>query len=133
LQVLDSSFKNFKHLFAFAKKQGALMVLSWMFFASVGIIVSSYYKMTLGCEILDIPVWFLIHRPLMLAATFTTLASFFVVWSALKWGWVVSGTGDFSDAEFAHSIFGSLVIGFSIFQVFFLNSTELIHSASFIQ
>lgn len=79
--------------------------------------MSRYYKNTLGeKELFGKKLWFVLHRPLMTLAVVLTLTAFLVILSSLKWTWAVAGN-NYSDTQFAHSIFGMFVIGLSIFQV----------------
>lgn len=116
-----------------AKAHGALMVFAWMLFASTGILFARFFKFKsglkvliysnllfiiryyrfLGGEILKKPIWFQVHRALMLSVPVISIVSFLVILADVQWKWISQTIS----LNFAHSIIGIITIGLSVIQV----------------
>ena len=92
------------------------MVIAWLFFASLGL-TGPFYKRLLKEEFFGKEAWFILHRACMTFATFLALAALIIILDLYKWTWITAGN-DWSDAEFAHSVFGMLVLFLAFIQVF---------------
>jgi hypothetical protein len=80
------------------------------------IIMKRYYKYIFpNVTILKVQFWFNVHRILMVFALICSIISFIVILADLKWKWIE--LTDMQVVNFAHSISGIFVIGFSVIQV----------------
>lgn len=66
--------------------------------------------------ILDVKLWFNIHRILMILLQFVTITGFCVILFDSHWKWIKHSKENF--VNFLHSIFGIVLIGFAVVQVF---------------
>ena len=66
--------------------------------------------------ILDVKLWFNIHRILMILLQSVTITGFFVILFDSHWKWIKYSKENL--VNFLHSIFGIVLIGFSVVQVF---------------
>ncbi|CAF1098188.1 unnamed protein product [Brachionus calyciflorus] len=99
-----------------SKAHACLMVFAWMFCVSTGIILARYYKYILpSIKIQKMMFWFQAHRAIMIFVPICSLAAFLVILADVGWKWVETT----SKVSFAHSIFGMVLIGLSLIQVFF--------------
>ena len=56
------------------------MVISWIFFVSIGILLSRYYRYLLPTtKLCGVEFWFFLHRIIMIFATVCTIIAFCVV------------------------------------------------------
>jgi len=96
------------------------MVISWIFFVTIGILLSRYFKYLLpNKKFCGVEFWLFIHRIIMILATVCTLIAFCVVLVGLEGKWVPTK----DKVKFTHSIFGLFTILFSIVQVIYLLPT----------
>ena len=91
------------------------MVIAWILFASTGILMPKYYRYLGSDTICGLPVWFFIHRPLMIISAVITFTSFIVILSDKNWKWVIASNN--TSVVFTHSIFGIVTISFTVVQV----------------
>ncbi|RNA44203.1 ferric-chelate reductase 1 -like protein [Brachionus plicatilis] len=81
--------------------KSSIMAFSWMFLSTLGILFARYYKyLGKNKTLCGVQIWFVFHRPLMLAT---------------NWKWTSSQV----KINFAHSIIGILTIGISVIQPIF--------------
>ena len=89
------------------KAHGLLMIFAWIILVSTGILVARYFKPAWPkSKICGKPVWFAIHRTVMVTAVVLTLISFVLILVYKKGQW----SSPLSKRAFAHSIVGILVI-----------------------
>ena len=91
------------------------MAISWMFFASIGILFARYYKDILS----DVTsgVWFIAHRIIMFTVVVLTLIGLVLILTALDWKWIESTNNN--RLALTHSILGITAASLAIVQVFF--------------
>jgi hypothetical protein len=96
-----------------AKIHGCLMVFAWVFLASIGILIARYFKNLGGKrKVLNVHIWFLIHRSCMSLVWLISIASFLIILWNNEWNWVLKA----SKIPFLHSVFGMLTIGLTFIQ-----------------
>jgi hypothetical protein len=97
-----------------AKAHAILMIIAWMFFVPTAIITARYFKFVYpDTMVLGKQIWFTIHRSCMIFSYVLSFIAFLVILSYLDWQWI-----DPSESlNFAHSIFGIVVLGLALFQV----------------
>lgn len=94
---------------------GMLMIFTWIFVVSNGILISRYFRrIEFEGHIGSLISWFEIHRILMSLASVTTLLGFFFIFTALQGNWVETNW----NCAFVHSILGIVVIGLTFSQPF---------------
>jgi uncharacterized membrane protein len=64
-------------------------------------------------KIINMPIWFNVHRTFMILVPVISIISFLVILSFEQWSWVDQS----NQLNFAHSIIGMITIGFSIIQM----------------
>lgn len=97
---------------ALAIAHGCLMLIAWVFFVSLGKITARYYKETWEEKVLDLAVWFQIHRTCMVTAWICfVIATILIIYQVSGW---VSNRGD----SFSHSIVGIIAVCLGILQPF---------------
>ncbi len=95
---------------------GMIMVFAWIFFASTGILISRYFKISWSNnKICGEAAWFAAHRFILSIATILTIVGFLFVLVASQGTWVKSTD---EKTHFTHSITGAIVISFAFFQPF---------------
>lgn len=89
------------------------MLFAWILFVSTGILIAQFFKKAWPDQkICGKPIWFAMHRAMMLCAATFTITGFILILVYKKGKWVsVDGP-----IQFAHSIFGIIVISFAIIQ-----------------
>ena len=109
------SVPNADDSMALIRVHGILMIVTWIFIVSTGMVISRYFKDTWkhAC-ICGTAAWFDVHRLLMSLAAILTLVGFFIIIVFRQGTWV---TRDWTRA-YAHSIAGALVIGLVYCQLF---------------
>ena len=90
------------------------MTTAWLLFASFGIFLARYFKYIMpGKKILDLAVWFVLHRAIMIAIPLVSIGAFVIILADLGWSWVEMS----EPLAFSHSIIGIVTVGLSIIQV----------------
>ncbi|CAF0806427.1 unnamed protein product [Brachionus calyciflorus] len=96
-----------------AKAHGILMMFSWMFLSTLGILFARYYKyLNSNKTYFGVQLWFVFHRSLMVSVTMLSLLGLLLILIAKNWKW----TSSILKINFTHSIIGILTISFSVFQ-----------------
>jgi hypothetical protein len=91
------------------------MIISWMLFASTGILIARYFKFMLpNFKLCNLDFWFILHRPIMISVTIISVLGFISILWHSNWQWVSLSN---SVIVFVHSIFGIVTICLSIVQV----------------
>ncbi|XP_012939508.1 putative ferric-chelate reductase 1 homolog [Aplysia californica] len=72
--------------FPLIKAHGCLMIIAWIYFASIGIILARYYKPVWVDLMCSQKVWFQIHRTCMVFAFLCTGVGFALIFAEVK-GW----------------------------------------------
>jgi len=95
------------------KAHGIIMVFTWIFIASTGIILARYFKRSWPEQTLcGKPIWYSTHRLLMSLVSALTLLGFMFVLVYTGGQWVKE------DHEKAHAIIGAIVTGLAFIQPF---------------
>ncbi|KAK0063036.1 ferric-chelate reductase 1 isoform X2 [Biomphalaria pfeifferi] len=76
---------------ALVKAHGCLMVVAWVFFASIGLVVARYYKPVLSGTMCSQKIWFQVHRFSMVLVLCVTAIAFIIIF--------VKEDGKWSDLE----------------------------------
>uniref|UniRef100_A0A2C9KZ33 Ferric-chelate reductase 1 n=1 Tax=Biomphalaria glabrata TaxID=6526 RepID=A0A2C9KZ33_BIOGL len=76
---------------ALVKAHGCLMVVAWVFFASIGLVVARYYKPVLSGTMCSQKIWFQVHRFSMVLVLCVTAIAFIIIF--------VKEDGEWSDLE----------------------------------
>ncbi|OWA52661.1 putative ferric-chelate reductase 1-like protein [Hypsibius exemplaris] len=93
------------------KAHAGLMVGAWMFLASVGIFTARYYKpMWPGTKPCGLPVWFHIHRPIMILAISAAIAAFVLIFVQVR-AWTATPV-----SVNPHPIIGIIAFGLGLIQ-----------------
>ncbi|XP_072017628.1 uncharacterized protein [Amphiura filiformis] len=93
------------------KAHGCLMVVAWLVLASIGITMARYYKpMAPGKKYCKKPVWFAVHRFVMVSAFLLTVAAFIIIFISVG-GFIERQQDSESgpDTRFLHALLGTLV------------------------
>ncbi|XP_072024040.1 putative ferric-chelate reductase 1 [Amphiura filiformis] len=92
------------------KAHGCLMIIAWVGFASIGITIARYMKhVHPGTKICDKkPVWFAVHRFVMVMAFLCTVAAFVIIFISVG-GFVDPIQGRPIDTRYIHAILGTIV------------------------
>ncbi|XP_046584644.1 putative ferric-chelate reductase 1 homolog [Haliotis rubra] len=91
---------------AFVKAHGSLMVLAWIFAASLGIVIARYYKPQWPeSKCCGEKVWFQLHRSFMMLVLLAAVTAFILIFVDVK-GW--SELGEEASKK-AHPILGVIV------------------------
>ncbi|UJR12011.1 hypothetical protein I4U23_016189 [Adineta vaga] len=112
----DSSASEEDNRLAYA--HGTVMLITWMVFASTGILFARYGRLLrIGSKrkILGEFVWFQAHRLTLSVAAFSTLLGFFLVLAQAGGRWV--SLDDDGPYVVAHSILGIIIVGFALIQI----------------
>ncbi|CAF1038240.1 unnamed protein product [Rotaria sp. Silwood1] len=97
----------------FLRAHGIIMLFIWMLFVSTGIFIARYFKQSWPkIKLCDKPVWFAVHRLIMIFAAIMTLIAFAAILKYKHGTWISQNLS----REFAHSISGVLVVGAAIIQ-----------------
>ncbi|CAF3560781.1 unnamed protein product [Rotaria sp. Silwood1] len=97
----------------FLRAHGIIMLFIWMLFVSTGIFIARYFKQSWPKrKLCDKPVWFAVHRLIMIFAAIMTLIAFAAILKYKHGTWISQNLS----REFAHSISGVLVVGAAIIQ-----------------
>ncbi|XP_002731698.1 ferric-chelate reductase 1-like [Saccoglossus kowalevskii] len=90
------------------KIHGLFMMLGWVICASSALILARYYKpMWPNTKIFGKPIWFQVHRALMVSATICTCAGFIAIFITVG-GWVTS------ILENVHAVIGIIVTALAL-------------------
>jgi hypothetical protein len=103
--------------FGLVQAHAMVMILSWMFFGSTGILFARYGRsLRLGTrrQLLGKAVWFQIHRFLLSVTPLLTLLGFFIILVRFGGTWA---DPKISLLRFIHSIFGGIIVCCTILQV----------------
>ncbi|KAH9515394.1 DOMON domain-containing protein frrs1L [Bulinus truncatus] len=73
------------------KAHGCLMVVAWVFFASIGLVVARFYKPVLTGTMCSQKIWFQVHRFSMVLVLVITAIAFIIIF--------VKENGEWSDVE----------------------------------
>jgi hypothetical protein len=99
-----------------AKVHGSLMIIAWVFLASIGIMIARFYKpMWSNRPIGKLRVWFTFHRPVQMAVLALSLLGLLAILIDKGFTWSTSGN------ELTHSILGIIVISLALLNVSFIN------------
>lgn len=81
----------------------SLAIISWILFASTGIIVARYFKgLYENLKPCKVNVWFFLHRPIMIMVALLSVVSFAFILSYKNWKWIPS----LNKKAFIHSLCG---------------------------
>ena len=109
------SIPNDDDSIALIRVHGILMIVTWIFIVSTGMLISRYFKETWKNALIGrTAAWFDVHRLLMSLAAILTLVGFFVIVIFLQGTWIHRGW----TRSYAHSVTGALVIGLAYCQLF---------------
>ncbi|CAF1370285.1 unnamed protein product [Adineta ricciae] len=114
--VSDNSTSQEDNRLAYA--HGTVMAITWMVFASTGILFARYGRLLrIGSKrkVLGEFVWFQAHRLTLSVAAFSTLLGFFLVLAQATGSWV--SLDDDGPYVVAHSILGIMIVGFALIQI----------------
>lgn len=94
------------------KVHGSLMMIAWIFCASIGVVLARHYKpMWPNSKILNEKVWFTFHRMLMVTAFLTCAAAFIIIFvDVKKWSELTGAT----NWQKAHPYLGVIVTFFVV-------------------
>lgn len=91
----------------FLRAHGIFMLFTWILFVSTGIIIARYFKKTwLTKKLCGKPIWFSVHRTVMIFAAIMTLVAFGCILISKRGAWI---NGNLS-LELTHSIIGIFVV-----------------------
>ncbi|UJR22830.1 hypothetical protein I4U23_025860 [Adineta vaga] len=102
--------------FTLSRAHGTVMVMTWVVFASSGILFARYGRTLMvktRIKILGEYIWFRVHRLALLIAAIETLLGFLLVLVQAKGTWVDVNAGRL----FAHSVLGGIIVYCSQIQV----------------
>jgi hypothetical protein len=95
------------------KAHGIIMIFVWIVLVSTGILIARHFKLSWSNrKICGKPIWFAIHRLIMMIAVTLTLIAFILILVYKKGQW----TSSMNQQEFAHSIIGIIVVCFASIQ-----------------
>src|SRR5690348_13836771 len=103
--------------FGLVHAHGMVMILSWIFFGSTGILFARYgHSLRFGNrrQFLGKALWFQIHRFLLSFTSLLTLLGFFFILVHNSGKWV---NPQISILHFVHSIFGGIIVCCTIVQI----------------
>jgi len=97
-----------------AKAHGIIMIFSWMFFGTTAIFVARYFKFLFPKKkLLGRSIWYITHLSFMIFVMVLSIIAFLLILSYTNWKWI----GIREPVNFAHSIFGIIVIVLTVFIV----------------
>ncbi|CAF2081953.1 unnamed protein product [Rotaria magnacalcarata] len=95
------------------KAHGIIMIFTWILFVSTAIILALFFKKSWpNQKILGKPIWFSVHRALMMTASVLTILAFILILVYSNGKWIPQYKG----RSFAHSIVGIITISFAAIQ-----------------
>ncbi|KAK3608988.1 hypothetical protein CHS0354_020540 [Potamilus streckersoni] len=95
-----------------AKVHGSLMIVAWIFLASIGTVMARFYKPVWPeSKLCREKVWFQIHRACMVLVLFLVAAGFIVIFVDVR---SYSATGGWTDIQKAHPILGIIIMALTL-------------------
>ncbi|KAL3841490.1 hypothetical protein ACJMK2_019628 [Sinanodonta woodiana] len=95
---------------------GSLMIVAWIFLASIGTVTARFYKSVCPeSKLCSEKVWFQIHRACMVLVLFLVAAGFIVIFVEVR---SYSETGGWTDLQRAHPILGIIIMALTIINPF---------------